>query len=265
MKKIYLVIVDPQNDFCDPKGALYIPNAEKDIQRLADMICKHKKDIHHIQVTMDSHYWVHIAHPVFWEGKDGKSPQPLTLIKSEDVIGDKPLWRARHAAYRERAKHYVKQLEANGRYTLCIWPPHCIFGTWGHNVHSDLNGALKEYQEVFGSVKFSFKGSNLFTEHYSAVKADVVDPADPSTNIDLNLIDMLAQADEVLFAGEALSHCVANTMHDVLKHLGHENAEKFVILKDASSNIPGFEAYGNTFLKEMDKLGLKTTTTEDYF
>lgn len=265
MKKVYLVIVDPQNDFCDPKGALYIPNAENDIQRLSNMICKHKKDIHHIQVTMDSHYWVHIAHPIFWEDREGRSPKPFTLIKHQEVIGDRPMWRARHASYREKAKHYLEQLETNSHYTLCIWPPHCILGTWGHNVHSVLNGALKEYQEVFGTVKFSFKGSNTFTEHYSAVKADVVDPADPSTNINLGFIDLLTEADEVLFAGEALSHCVANTMRDVLKYMGHENAEKFVILKDASSNIPGFEAYGETFLKEMDKLGIKTSSTEDYF
>ena len=36
-----LLIIDPQNDFCDSKGALYVPNAEKDIQNIIDLLGKH--------------------------------------------------------------------------------------------------------------------------------------------------------------------------------------------------------------------------------
>ena len=35
---LQLVIVDPQNDFCDSKGTLYVAGGEKDMERVAKMI-----------------------------------------------------------------------------------------------------------------------------------------------------------------------------------------------------------------------------------
>jgi len=40
MKKIDLLIIDPQLDFCSPKGSLFVPNADKDMSRLAKMVNK---------------------------------------------------------------------------------------------------------------------------------------------------------------------------------------------------------------------------------
>ena len=37
-KRIELLVIDPQVDFCDPKGALYVPGAEHDMKRLSAMI-----------------------------------------------------------------------------------------------------------------------------------------------------------------------------------------------------------------------------------
>ena len=37
----HLIVIDPQNDFCDPKrGALYVKNAEKDMEALAEFITR---------------------------------------------------------------------------------------------------------------------------------------------------------------------------------------------------------------------------------
>lgn len=265
MKKILLLIIDPQNDFCDPKGVLYVPGAEKDMNRLALMIENNISKISQIQVTLDSHQWTHIAHPIFWTNDRGKAPDPFTVIRLNDVLGDTPKWKARNSKFQTRAIEYVKALEKNGRYSLCIWPPHCIIGTWGHNIFPPLGKSLQAYQEGFRPLSYTLKGSNLFTEHYSAVKADVVDPHDASTNINLDIINKIEDADEVLISGEALSHCVANTMHDVLKHMGNKTAEKCVILEDTCSNIPGFEFVGKAFMEEMYKLGIRTSTTTTYF
>ncbi len=30
-----LLVIDPQNDFCDPSGALFVPGAPTDVARLA--------------------------------------------------------------------------------------------------------------------------------------------------------------------------------------------------------------------------------------
>jgi len=37
-ERIDLLIIDPQVDFCDPSGALYVPGAEKDMERLSEMV-----------------------------------------------------------------------------------------------------------------------------------------------------------------------------------------------------------------------------------
>ena len=66
--KVELLIIDPQVDFCDPKvGALYVPGAEHDMNRLAAMIRRLNNKIDDIHVTLDSHHLIHIAHPIFWK------------------------------------------------------------------------------------------------------------------------------------------------------------------------------------------------------
>ena len=66
-KRIELLIIDPQVDFCDPnRGALYVPGAEQDMKRLAKMIGRLRDKLADVHVTLDSHHFIHIAHPIFW-------------------------------------------------------------------------------------------------------------------------------------------------------------------------------------------------------
>ena len=51
-KRLEFLIVDPQNDFCDPNGALYVPGAEEDSKRLAETIKRLRNKISHINVTL---------------------------------------------------------------------------------------------------------------------------------------------------------------------------------------------------------------------
>ncbi len=61
-----LLIIDPQNDFCDKRGSLFVPGADKDMVHLARMIKRLKDKISDIHVTLDTHHYVDIAHPGFW-------------------------------------------------------------------------------------------------------------------------------------------------------------------------------------------------------
>ena len=108
-----------------------------------------------------------------------------------------------------RALTYVQTLAKNGRYPLCIWPPHCLIGSPGHAVMPELFAALLDWEQRFALVDYVTKGSNIWTEHYSAVQADVPDPADPGTQINTALIQTLLKADMIAVAGEAGSHCLA--------------------------------------------------------
>jgi nicotinamidase-related amidase len=264
MKKTHLVVIDPQNDFCaQPGAALPVPGTTADMQRLAKFITCNVPRLFDIHVTLDSHNPVDIAHPAWWVDSSGNAPKPFTVISEDDVTIGK--WRARMPDAQARSAAYVKQLYQANRYALVIWPEHCLIGTWGHNVQSDVMAALNNWaRNRMEVVDFVTKGSNPFTEHYSAVQAEVPDAADPSTLINTRFIETLAQADEILIAGEALSHCVANTVRDIAANFGDENIKKLVLLEDCASSVGGFEQLGRDFVAEMSARGMRVIKSTDY-
>lgn len=270
IKNIQLLVIDPQVDFCDPKGALYVGGAEKDMERLAVMLDKHGDKIDDIRVTLDSHQQLHIAHPIFWVDGKGNHPSPFTLISADDVAKGK--WRAFNPAFQKRQVDYVNALAAGGRYPLVIWPPHCIIGSNGTSIYPAFGAALDRWAlKNFGLIDFVTKGSNPFTEHYGVVKADVPDASDPTTSINTMLVKRLEEADIILVAGEALSHCVANSVRDIATEFGDEHIKKFVLLEDATSPVgdqPGstmFRDMADNFVKEMVAKGMQIAKTTTFF
>ena len=273
---LQLVLVDMQNDFCDSKGALYVAGGEKDTERVAKMIDRLGGKLDDIHVTMDSHRLIDISHPRWWKRVgDGAQPGPFTILGLDDkriVKLDNNMnptaeeYTTYQPSFLNRTREYLKALADTKRYPHCIWPPHCLIGTWGHNVYPVLADALRNWEDKqFAMTDYVTKGSNPWTEHFSAVKAEVPDPKDPTTQVNTGLIQTLETADIVLVAGEALSHCVANTVRDIAACFSDPKyIEKLVLLTDASSNVTGFDSFGKTFMDEMTKKGMKTDTTKDF-
>ena len=293
-RNIHLLMIDPQRDFCQKAnqrlvdllrnagipqtewpcdaftGALFVPGADEDMARLAPFIVKNKDRFSEVHCTLDSHQLVHIAHPIFWVNSKGEHPNIFTIITVDDVKNG--VWRAFNPRFQKRALAYVEALAVddpkNGhpkRYDLCIWPPHCLIGTWGHCVVPSVAAALAEWEVTkFNRVNYVTKGSNFLTEHYSGIQADVEDPNDVSTKLNTGLIDVLTEADEIVTTGEALSHCVANTVRDVAAKFGVDNVRKFTLLQDTTSNVLGFEKLGRDFVMEMAGKGMRLTTTKDW-
>ena len=243
------------------------------MSRLAKMIDRIGPKLYDIHVTLDSHRLVDISHPIFWEDGQGNAPGPFTIISYSDV--QNAVWKARNPGYQAKASNYVKTLKDNARYPLCIWPPHCLIGSWGHNLTPDIFDALLKWEEQnFANVDFVTKGSNPFTEHYSGVQADVPDPTDPSTQLNTGLINTLQDADIILLSGEARSHCVANTIIDIADKFdadgNGEFIKKMVLLTDSTSDVgdlPGstmFKDMGEAFVSTMRAKGMDVSTTETY-
>jgi nicotinamidase-related amidase len=283
-QKIHLLVIDPQNDFCDiqedelpidpaslkagPPAPLFRPalpvsGADGDMKRLAAFIDRVGKKLYDIHVTLDSHNPVDIAHPSWWMNEQGDTPAPFTLITADEV--KKGFWKARNPLAQTHSLKYVEALEASGRYMLVSWPEHCLIGSWGHNVHAAVKEALDRWARArLELVDFVTKGSNPLTEHYSAVQAEVPDPNDPSTMLNGKLIKTLSEADMVAVAGEALSHCVANTVRDIARNFGDENIKKLVLLTDCTSSVAGFEDLGAQFLAEITARGMKTARSIEF-
>jgi len=265
-KRIELCIIDPQIDFCDPKGSLYVAGANEDMNRLAKFVKKFGRKLQNIRVTLDSHHDLHIAHPCFWVDANGKNPPPFTIINPEDVEKGKWTPAMPSKSICNIALNYVRDLAAKGKYALCIWPPHCIIGSAGQAIYPPLHEELRAWaRDNFQVIQTKTKGSNPYCEHYSAIKAEVEDPNDPYTQLDGEFIESLIKADEILISGEALSHCVANTFRDVADEFKNDELVKnLILLKDASSNVGGFESLGEKFVKDLSARGMRITTTTDY-
>jgi nicotinamidase-related amidase len=276
-KKVHCLIIDPQNSFCVADGpitdeakktryhgTLVVPGALADMERLAKMINRVRTKLADIHVTLDSHHLVDVAHPIFWRDNKGSHPGPFTIISAKDV--ETGVWSPVVVSLYKRMLAYVQGLEKNGRYPLCIWPPHCLIGTWGHNVVDCLSDALLEFEsEEFAVIDYVTKGSNIYTEHYSAVVADVPDPEDPGTQLNTRLVDTIMEADIIAVAGEAGSHCLRHTVTDIANAFGDDKyIQRIVLLTDATSPVPGFEKQQADFIKEMTARGMQLSTTVDF-
>lgn len=264
MKKVDLFLIDGQEDFCNPQGALFVPGAAEDMERVAAMIRRLGGRIEDIHATLDQHHLLDVAHPAMWKGTDGKHPAPFTIIASKDVADG--VWTPTIPSLTRRLLSYTQALEVGGRYPLCIWPPHCLIGSKGAALVPSVMDALNWWAETeIGTIDFVSKGSNPFTEHYSGVAAEVPDPTDPSTQLNMRLIKALEEADEILIAGEAGSHCVRSTITDVANSFSNSDyVKKFVLLKDCISPVPGFEKAQEDFIAEMTARGMRVTDSASY-
>jgi nicotinamidase-related amidase len=106
------------------------------------------------------------------------------------------------------------------------------------------------------------KGTNPWTEHYSAVMAEVPDEDDPATLLNGALIERLTAADRIFICGEAGSHCVKATTEHIAQHLPG-GAAKLVLLADCMSPVAGFEAAFTGFLDDMRKQGARIAKAAD--
>jgi len=258
--KTELLLIDMQYDFCNPKGSLYVPGAEKDCEHVADFIRKNSKSISAVHATLDTHSLYHIAHPVFWKDRNGNPPPAYTMITLDEYR--KGLWRPADPSLEKYAEQYISTLESKGRYKLIIWPPHCLIGSAGWTADSKVYDALYEWElEKPGRITdYILKGRCPLTEHYSAIQAEVPVTGDVSTETNTALVAELSKADRIFAAGEALSHCVANTLRDLFKSV---SPEKVTLLTDCTSSVKGFEETGTAFVTEYAAKGMKTRSYTD--
>ncbi|CAN7247715.1 hypothetical protein [Acidovorax sp. Leaf78] len=283
-RNIQLLVIDPQNDFCDlpadwhpaqtgqPPGSRTAPSlpvagAHADMQRLAAFIRTQGARFDAITVTLDSHQRFDIAHPGFWQQAGGSAVAPFTPITAAQVRSG--AFTPRSAAALPRTLAYLDALEAQGRYTLMVWPVHCEIGSWGHGVHADVLSACGDWQlQQQRAVHNVFKGTNPWTEHYSAIQAEVVDAADPDTALNTRLLAALDTADLLLIAGEASSHCVRSTTEHIVQHLPRLQAagarpSHIVLLTDCMSPVGGFEPQHQAFLDAMRAQGVQLATSTE--
>lgn len=258
-----LLIIDPQNDFCDvPGAALPVPGATADLLRLADFIPRIEHILDSITITLDTHPTVAIERPGFWQTDTGAQVPAFTQIRAADVQEGRFV--PRTATLTPQVLAYLNALEQGGKYTLMVWPPHCVLGTWGHAMPEELAKSVARWEvRTQTAANKVLKGLNPMTEQYSAVRAEVPVPDDARTGWNADLVKSVSPGSYgfLLIAGEALSHCVRATVLDLLSVFTVEQSVRTVLLHDCMSSVPGFEEQAQAFLQDARNLGVKTLTT----
>lgn len=267
-KKIHLVVIDMQIDFCHPGGSLYVPGAEGDIRRLIEFIYRNASRISQITCSLDSHLPHQIFHPAWWVDKKGNHPAPFTMITYDEVKAGK--WRPLQEM--ERSVDYLRRLEADAKKTLTIWPYHVLIGGIGNALDPELFSAVL-WHSLARQVEphWLSKGSIPLTEHYSIIQPEVPMPDQPLGRKNQAFLNTLAEADAIFIAGEASSHCVLETVEDLVEEFSQrpEVLRRIYFLSDCASPVvhpevdftaitqarfAEFAAQGVNFVKSTDPL-----------
>jgi len=247
-KRIALVVIDPQYDFTNPNGKLYVKGAEQDMIRLANFVDKLSRtgDELTIITSLDSHRVGDIAHPSFWVDKDGNHPTPFTQITYADIVSGR--WVGTQNPL-EQAK-YIAELEKQGEFTHTIWPEHCLIGTPGHCVDENLMKAFIDYEKRHRKpVIYVTKGTDPMTEHFGIFRANIPNVLNPSTTLNNKVIDLIMRNDIVYIAGEASTHCVFNSVRQLIAEIDPKSVSKLVLLSDCMSPVD----LGGSFMDEITK------------
>ncbi|MBX7221742.1 MAG: nicotinamidase [Blastocatellia bacterium] len=270
--KVHLLVIDDQVDFSFPSGSLYVAGrsgtgAMDAQQNLVQFVYRHLNTISQITCTMDTHLPFQVFFTSAHLRADGSHPEAHTMITADEYRNGKfqpnpamakqlsadPVW------LRRQFTHYCEQLEASGKYQLYLWPYHCLLGSNGHR----LAGVVEEMRLFHSFTRGAenrpeIKGGNPLTEHYSIFAPEVTTCWDgrpiPGAQKNTHLIKTLLEADVVLMAGLASSHCVKGSIADFLGEIQRQDpklAKKVYILRDCTAPVvvPG----GPDFTDEADK------------
>ena len=257
-----LVIIDPQGCFMDEVGApLPVPGALADMQRLATFIQKSEPRIDAVYVTLDTHPFDHISHANRWVNATGEHPAPYTIITYESMLdGD---WQAADSRDQAWQLEYLRRLKR----PHYIWPVHGQKYRTEWQIEEQVKSALTK---LANRTRYLEKGMHRDTEQFGAFGAEVPYPGAVGTEINRRLIRDINQYSTVIFAGQASSHCVMDSVNQFLDHIPAHDAAKVVLLIDCMSPVakvpggPDFPAQAMQWFETLRQRGLRVTTSTEY-
>lgn len=307
MSRIDLFVIDGQNDFLasgnEPDswptpeggkrpGALCVVKADEEakavaemIDRLADPAASRGHRLNKIHASLDSHHHNDGSHHICWKnGQTGDQAPPFTIVSHDDVLNQlwvptfsQGFWQGKVVSSYQWALNYTEALAKEGRAPLCLWPVHCEIQTWGASVYKPLQDAYNRWCDTTGGwINWITKGQWPYTEHYSALRADVIDPTRPETQMNAGVVNDAMNADVIAWLGWAGSHCLPWTAKDAVDNFGagsNDFVKKCVFFENASAPVvnpvdqaltDAFAQVRKEFLDEMDSRGAKITTTQAF-
>jgi nicotinamidase-related amidase len=164
----------------------------------------------------------------------------------------------------EWSRAYVARLERDHKKLLTIWPYHVLIGSPGHMLDPELWSAVFWHSIARQTHPvWMHKGSIPLTEHYSIIQPEVPVPGASGGGKNQAFLDELAEADLIFVAGEAMSHCVLETVEDLVEEFGDrpDVLRKVLFLRDCTSPVVhpeiDFRAIAGARLAEFERMGVQ--------
>lgn len=288
-KRIAVFLIDFQRTFAathlipgpNPNFQLGVPGALDDAHRFSEWFLKNAHRIGKKYLTLDTHQGVQIFHPLYWSDDKGNYPPAFTIMSFKNglIVGsDGKTYTANYNPL--EAEAYIEALARDGKYALMIWPFHSMVGSLGHALIPELHEAIF-FHDVLRQEQshMQMKGRWLTSEAYSGIKEEVTEVTVGGRkktigSVYTELLKAVDDNDQVVFAGEASSHCVKATIEDLADMASRRDPailKKFYILKDCMSPVPqapggpDFPALANKALADFAARGMNIVTTKDNF
>ena len=268
-EKIAVVLVDYQHDFVDPAGTLYVPGAQDDIVRFLKWFYMNAHKITSGYASMDTHLPFQIFFNSWWRNpKTGEHPQPFTVITEEDVTKELvvPVFRQDW----DWSHQYVHLLKEKVKKDLMIWPYHTIEGTLGHMLSAPISEAIAWHSAARNTQPtYIVKGRTIRSEYYGIFGAEIADPEDPESGLNVALLDAVMKHDKIYVAGEAKSHCVLESEKQLINHFGNkpELLKRLHFLRDCTSSVKHLAIDFNTLAEDelaaMERRGVQMVLSTD--
>lgn len=229
MKKVKLLIIDPQNDFVDTIGSLYVKESEEMIKNLSKMILVNIDMIEDIVVTLDEHPYLHIADKEYWISSGKEHPKEYTTVSKKDFLEGSWIPIVKGDLSEEN-------FPAEG---ITILPSHCKKYSYGAALPDTLTYALATWSSYHSrkkgqpwTVNFIEKGI-FMGDDSEGIVLDKIVGKDPERQ--KKLVNGLGDCDKILIAGAAKDNNVAYAVRDLLEEPTLQR--KLVFIEDALPEI----------------------------
>lgn len=246
-ERVLFLGIDVQQDFMD-NGALGVPGAHGDVERMTQFIYNNMDKIANIAVSIDTHTPHQIFHPCWWIDENGNNPAPGTPISLADLDSGK----FRPVINPKKSREYVEHLEKDGKKTLVVWSYHCLQGTSGAALENQFANMVYFHSVAKKAVTQRLvKGMDPLSEMYGIIRPEY----DTDNYINIEFLNKLEEYDKIVIAGEAKSHCVLESIKQILEYYANnpEITRKVYILEDCMSSIPSFEAVTEQTFNDFKK------------
>lgn len=219
--KTLLLIIDPQNDFVDSKGSLYVNGAEEAISNICKFIYTQKPD--DILISQDTHQKFNIGFPLFWNYE----LKPFDKIKISDILEDK----IKPIKLRNEWKNdFKRQFKGKEDGELTIWPYHCIEGSCGWCFPNSLISALNDW----GLYNLDHKQYEVYRKGYIPEIESYSILSDCRFSAEFpDLLDN--DYDKIYVSGFCKDICVAESLKDLKQYKHFKN--KLVFLDNCMATL----------------------------